>query len=70
VHWHSLRLHTAMFLYVRGDDSSQAFEVKIGKEESVGALKKAIKAETGQKFRDVDYKSLFLWKYFVPYNQL
>jgi hypothetical protein len=58
-----------LFCYVRGDHYTQAFEVKIGKEESVAALKENIKEKAGQTFRDIDDKSLVLWKASVTYNK-
>jgi hypothetical protein len=36
--------------------------VKIAPEESVGALKKAIKEEKKQRLRDIDADALDLWK--------
>jgi Crinkler effector protein N-terminal domain len=59
-----VRLHNTMlrlFCYVRGDLYNRAFEVKIGKEESVAALKENIKEKAGQTFCDIDEKSLVLW---------
>jgi hypothetical protein len=50
-----------LFCYVRSDDYKHAFEVKIGMEESVAALKKAIKEEKSHMFRSVDADSLVLW---------
>ena len=67
-----IRLHTTMlrlFCYVRDEHSNQAFEVKIGNEESVAALKEAIKAKKSKTFHVVDADSLVLWAFPVPYNE-
>ena len=58
-----------LLCYVRDDEFSRVFEVKIGQEESVPALKEAIKEKKSQAFRDVDVDSLVLWKVSVPFNR-
>ena len=58
-----------LFCYVRGDDYKHTFEVKIGNEESVAALKKAIKEEKTQTFGNIDADSLTLWKAPVRFNR-
>jgi Crinkler effector protein N-terminal domain len=55
--------------YVRDDDYRHVFEIKIGMEESVATLKEAIKEETSKTFRDVDAKSLVLWKASVLFDR-
>ncbi|KAF8323654.1 hypothetical protein F5887DRAFT_903271 [Amanita rubescens] len=54
--------------YVKGEPFKQAFEVKIGNDESVAALKGAIKAERAQTFSNVDAASIVLWNISIPYN--
>jgi Crinkler effector protein N-terminal domain len=46
---------------VKDDYYKHAFEVKIGKEEPVATLKKDMKEEKSQTFREVDAGSLVLW---------
>jgi hypothetical protein len=58
-----------LFCYVRGEESRRVFEVDIGKQKSVAALKKAIKEEKSQAFRDIDADSLVLWNVSVPFNR-
>jgi Crinkler effector protein N-terminal domain len=53
---------------VPGGSFNNAFEVKIGREETVAALKKAIKAEKGVAFHDIDADSLILWKVSVSFD--
>jgi len=48
--------------FVLGGDPNRVFEIKIAPTESVSALKKAIKEEKKQTFRDVDADTLQLWK--------
>jgi Crinkler effector protein N-terminal domain len=64
--------HPSSFLklicYVKGEPYKNAFEVKIGNEESVAALKECIKEKTSQTFREVDAKSLVLWNVSIPHN--
>jgi Crinkler effector protein N-terminal domain len=75
VYWFSRRIALfsismfRLFCYVRGDHYQQAFEVKIGKEESVSSLKKAIKEEKSRFFHEIDADSLVLWSYSVSYNK-
>jgi hypothetical protein len=57
-----------LFCYVHGDDPDHVFEIKIGNEESVAALKDAIKEKKSQMFHDVDADSLVLWKFSVPFD--
>jgi Crinkler effector protein N-terminal domain len=58
-----------LFCYVRDDGYQNAFEVKIEEEESVATLKKFIKKEAAQTFRDMDAKSLVLWNKPVPFHR-
>lgn len=58
-----------LFCYVRGDHYNQAFEVKIGKEESVSSLKEAIKEKKSKTYHEVDADSLVLWAFSVSYNE-
>jgi hypothetical protein len=58
-----------LFCYVRDDEFSRVFEVKMGRERSVAALKEAIKEKKSQAFRDVDADSLVLWKVSAPFNR-
>ena len=55
--------------YVRGDDQDRVFEVEIGENKSIASLKKAIKDEKSQTFRDVDVDSLVLWKGSVSFDR-
>jgi hypothetical protein len=48
--------------WVLGDDYNRTFPVKIANNETVAALKKAIKEEKKRAFLDVDADSLDLWK--------
>jgi hypothetical protein len=54
---------------VKDDYYKHTFEVKIGKEESVAALKKAIKEEKSQAFREVDADPLVLWNENIPLDE-
>jgi hypothetical protein len=58
-----------LFCYVRDEHSNQAFEVKIGNDESVAALKEAIKAKKRPEFDHIPADSLVLWASSVPYNE-
>ena len=58
----------ALVCYLRGDDYTRVLEVKIGGEESVAALKEAIKEKTRPDFDDIRADSLVLWKVSVPFN--
>ena len=49
-----------------GEPRSRIFPVKIAGTESVGALKKAIKAEKKFAFQHVDADALLLWRVSVP----
>jgi hypothetical protein len=57
-----------LICYVKGEPYKHAFEVKIGKEESVAALKKAIKEEKSPDFDHTPADSLVLWNVSIPYN--
>ena len=54
---------------MKDDNYKHAFEVKIGKEESVAALKKAIKEKKSQAFREIDANSLVLWNQDIPVDE-
>jgi Crinkler effector protein N-terminal domain len=54
-----------LFCYMCSNDYRHAFEVKIGMEESVVAVRKAIKENESQ-FRDIDADSLVLWSVKIP----
>jgi Crinkler effector protein N-terminal domain len=58
-----------LFCYVRGDDSNWAFKVEIGNEESVSALKEAIKEKKRPKFDHIPADSIFLWAFPIRYNE-
>jgi hypothetical protein len=55
--------------YVHGDYYKHTFKVKIGNEESVTALKKAIKEEKRPDFDHIIADSLTLWKVPVSFNK-
>jgi len=52
----------SLFCYVLGDDSNNIFPVDIEPSKTVGHLKATIKEENSQAFKDVDAKTLRLWK--------
>jgi Crinkler effector protein N-terminal domain len=58
-----------LLCYVRGDDYKNAFEVKIGKEETVAELREAIKKENTQMCRAIDANLLVLWKVSILCDQ-
>ncbi|KAF9398197.1 hypothetical protein BGZ94_006079, partial [Podila epigama] len=51
---------------VDGDATSQAFPLTILSSETVGELRKLIKAENAVDFTDVDAKNLTLWRVSIP----
>ena len=55
--------------YVKDEDPNDIFEVKIRQDQSVAALKRAIKEAIIQTFRDVDARSLILWQCSVAFDQ-
>ena len=57
-----------LICYVKGEPYKRAFEVKIGKEESVAALKEAIKEKKSPDFNHIPADSLVLWNVSIPYN--
>jgi hypothetical protein len=57
-----------LICHVKGEPYKHTFEVKIGKEESVAALKKAIKEEKSPDFDHIPADSLVLWNASIPYN--
>src|SRR4030081_1617219 len=58
-----------LFCYVREDDCNRAFEVKIGREESVAALRKAIKEKKKPEFDHIPADSLVLWDVKIPLDE-
>jgi hypothetical protein len=56
------------FLKLKGEPYEHVFEVKIGNEESVAALKKAIKEEKRPNTDHIPADSLVLWNVSAPYN--
>ena len=54
--------------FVHDDDPRHVFPVKIARTESVGILKRSIKDDNPESFRDVDARSLILWKVSIPVN--
>ena len=57
-----------LICYVKGEPFKRVFEVKIGNDETVASLKKAIKVERAQTFSNVDAASVVLWNVSIPYN--
>jgi hypothetical protein len=55
--------------WVFDDDVSEVFQVKITNTESVGTFKNAIKEESQEAFRNVDARSLTLWKVSIPVDR-
>ena len=51
-----------LYCWVRGEEVSSAFGVKISRTETVGALKETIKTAKQADFRDVDANALVLYK--------
>jgi hypothetical protein len=58
-----------LLCYVRGDSVNKVFAVKIDNRQLVLELKDAIKEATKVTFRDINARSLVLWKLFLPVNQ-
>jgi hypothetical protein len=60
-----------LLCYVRDDDSKQVFPVKIVEDENVlvGTREECIQDKGGHTFRDIDAKSIVLWKASVPFNR-
>jgi Crinkler effector protein N-terminal domain len=54
---------------VLGEDHSHVFPVEISASKTVGALKKAIKAEKMHAFEHVDADSLILWSVSIPADE-
>ena len=54
--------------FVHDDDPRHVFPVKIVRTESVGTLKRSIRDDNPESFRDVDARSLVLWKVSIPVN--
>src|SRR6267154_5084720 len=54
--------------FVHDDDPRYVFPVKIARTESVGTLKRSIKDDNPESFRDVDARSLVLFKVSIPAN--
>ena len=52
----------ALVCYVRGDDHTRVFDVKINKTESVADLRDVIKEKKSPIFDDIAAKDLRLWK--------
>ena len=57
-----------LFCYRRGDAYRHVFGVKIGEDETVAALKKAIKEKCRPDFDHIPADSLILWSVSVPFN--
>src|SRR6185369_3360695 len=55
-----------LFCLVKGNTSTNAFSVKINRDEPISELKEAIKAKNTQAFANVDAKDLRLWKVEIP----
>ncbi len=51
-----------LFCWVQGDEAKQRFELQIASTETVSGLRKAIKKEKENTFREVDADTLNLWK--------
>ncbi|GBB98178.1 hypothetical protein RclHR1_31570004 [Rhizophagus clarus] len=58
-----------LFCLVKGNTTANAFPVRIDKEQFIGDLKKAIKAEKQNDFAGVDADELKLWKKEIPDDQ-
>ena len=58
-----------LLCYVHGDDYQQAFEVKIGEEETIAALKKAIKEEKSPDFDHIPADSIVVWNALILFNR-
>ena len=55
-----------LLCYARGDKYKQAFEVEIGTNKSIAALKKLVKQKKSATFHDVDAGSISLWRVSIP----
>ena len=53
-----------LWCWVQGDELGFTFLVKINRDATVFELKKAIHAENPESFKDIDPKTLKLWKVF------
>src|ERR1700692_556695 len=58
-----------LICHVKGEPYKHTFEVKIGEEETVAALKKAIKEEKSPDFDHIPAGSLVLWNAPVRFNR-
>ncbi|KAF9095501.1 hypothetical protein BGX27_001265 [Mortierella sp. AM989] len=61
-----LHINTLLTLFCLVDGEDSPFPVKIESTESIGGLKKAIKAEIPDTFNGVDAKDLTLWRVSIP----
>ncbi|KAG0027221.1 hypothetical protein BGZ81_005785 [Podila clonocystis] len=55
-----------LFCLVDGESTSSAFPIKVSPDDSIGDLKKLIKAEIPDTFNGVDAKDLTLWRVSLP----
>ncbi|RHZ47848.1 hypothetical protein Glove_566g41 [Diversispora epigaea] len=55
-----------LFCLVKGNSATHAFPVNINWGDTIGDLKKAIKAKSQQEFSSIDAKDLKLWKVEIP----
>ncbi|KAF9301595.1 hypothetical protein BGZ74_006506, partial [Mortierella antarctica] len=55
-----------LFCLVDGETASNAFPAKVSLDDTVGDLKKRIKAEKTNDFSDIDADKLTLWKVSMP----
>jgi len=55
---------------VKGNTTTNAFSVKISRDEPISELKKAIKAEKQNDFAGVDADKLKLWKKEIPDDRI
>jgi Crinkler effector protein N-terminal domain len=58
-----------LFCYVHDDDYKHAFEVKLGMDDSVAALKNVIKKEKSPLFNHIPADSLVLWNENIPLDE-
>ncbi|KAF9369336.1 hypothetical protein CPC16_004588, partial [Podila verticillata] len=56
----------SLFCLVNGDSTSSAFPIKSSPDDSIGDLKKLIKAEKTNDFSDIDANKLTLWRVSLP----
>jgi hypothetical protein len=77
--WHAVAPSTKQYFmaatlhlncWVHGDDVGQIFQIHIANTESVSTLKEVIKDKNPESFRDVDARSLVLWKVSIPAGHL